>query len=391
MSDPAGRLNIQLRRVASGFACQIGSTRPVASSALFRGRGMTETASLLPLLFSICARSQALACAGALERAGGMKPDPGTAHLRRMVVAVETVREHLWRILLDWPAILGEEPDRQAMIRVQAIARDVFAAADPDGALFRPGSETPIPSPDVLAGTASSLANLMAERILGMSPDVWLERVENLAAFDDWCRSVSTPSARLLRGLLDSGEGRFGHAEICALSDPADSELASELRGPQAAEFVARPSWRGLPRETTPLTRYAESGLTAALVADQGRGILARLVAQVVETASLIQRVRGGGSGAQLAVVQDGALEAGVGIGRADAARGLLVHLAEVDGTRVLDYRILAPTEWNFHPKGVVAKALAALPDAEDSVLSRRAQLLVTAIDPCVAFDLVLP
>ena len=81
---------------------------------------------------------------------------------------------------------------------------------------------------------------------------------------------------------------------------------------------------------------------------------------------------------------------AGIGIGRADAARGLLVHLARVERERVTSYRILAPTEWNFHPRGILALSLAALPDAADDVLRRQAELLIMATDPCVAFALAL-
>lgn len=84
-------------------------------------------------------------------------------------------------------------------------------------------------------------------------------------------------------------------------------------------------------------------------------------------------------------------LGAGIGIGRADAARGLLVHRVEVIDNRVTEYRILAPTEWNFHPNGVVAAGIAgdALAQvADDAELMRRAALYVTAVDPCVGYAL---
>jgi len=391
MSDPAGRLNIQLRRTPHGFACDIGSTRPVAASGLFRGRAPTETASLLPLLYSICAKAQASACVGALEHACGMDPDPEARRLRQSLVAAETVREHLWRILLDWPLLLDEEPDRHAMIGAQSLVKRIFGALDSDGVLLSPGCEKPTSSRSVLEAAASALADLTAERVLGLAPDAWLERVTTLGAFDDWCRSVETPAARLLADLHDSGDGRLGHTEASPLPDLDDGTLAAELRGPEAAAFVARPCWRGVPRETTPLTRYADSALVSALVADQGRGILARLVAQILETVSLLCAIRTGELDAGSTAPSDTVLPAGVGLGRADAARGLLVHLAEVDRGRVAEYRILAPTEWNFHPDGVLASALATLPDAEETLLRRRVQLLVMAIDPCVAFDLVIP
>lgn len=60
-----------------------------------------------------------------------------------------------------------------------------------------------------------------------------------------------------------------------------------------------------------------------------------------------------------------------------EMARGLLLHRVCVDGGHIADYRVLAPTEWNFHPHGVLAQALQHA-DAAD------AQLLAAAFDPCV-------
>ena len=77
-----------------------------------------------------------------------------------------------------------------------------------------------------------------------------------------------------------------------------------------------------------------------------------------------------------------------VGLAQVQAARGLLVHRVAIRAGRVADYRILAPTEWNFHPQGAAAQGLATLPDADDETLQRIGGLFVTALDPCVAYDL---
>jgi coenzyme F420-reducing hydrogenase alpha subunit len=75
-------------------------------------------------------------------------------------------------------------------------------------------------------------------------------------------------------------------------------------------------------------------------------------------------------------------------------ARGLLVHQVEIHGAggeaRVAACRVLAPTEWNFHPQGVVAQRIAAMDTgrlAEDT--ERRVRLLMAAFDPCVPFDVM--
>jgi Ni,Fe-hydrogenase I large subunit len=78
-----------------------------------------------------------------------------------------------------------------------------------------------------------------------------------------------------------------------------------------------------------------------------------------------------------------GAMKLGPGQALAwcEMARGLLLHWVQLDAQgAVQDYRVVAPTEWNFHPDGALARALAALP-ASDTLA---ASTLAAAFDPCV-------
>ena len=81
-------------------------------------------------------------------------------------------------------------------------------------------------------------------------------------------------------------------------------------------------------------------------------------------------------------------MPAGTGIGQVEAARGHLVHRVVLDDGWVRRYQILAPTEWNFHPAGVVARGLGGLVDSDEPTLRRQAALLINAMDPCVGYDL---
>jgi coenzyme F420-reducing hydrogenase alpha subunit len=87
------------------------------------------------------------------------------------------------------------------------------------------------------------------------------------------------------------------------------------------------------------------------------------------------------------AVLSDGP---GRGLSAVDTARGLLVHRATLDGGRVADWRIVAPTEWTFHPDGALARVPLGWPAGNRTALLRRARLLVTAMDPCVAHDVAI-
>ncbi|OQW75513.1 MAG: hypothetical protein BVN35_07570 [Proteobacteria bacterium ST_bin11] len=80
----------------------------------------------------------------------------------------------------------------------------------------------------------------------------------------------------------------------------------------------------------------------------------------------------------------------GIGLAQVQAARGLLIHRLALSQGRVYDYRIVAPTEWNFHPDGVLAQGLKSLQADDADGLRQRAEWLINAVDPCVQYRLVL-
>ncbi|EGV17656.1 nickel-dependent hydrogenase large subunit [Thiocapsa marina] len=387
MSDPGGSLEIQLTPSSDGLVCTIVSTRPVAAASAFVGRSPEETTARLPLLFSICARAQAGACAAAFEQASGRVASPIIRGRREAAIAAETIREHLWRILLDWPTLLGEPPCRDDMASALALSNRILSRLDPAGDLFGVGARTAAghtpgqaPGLDVLL---ADLHDLLTHKVLGVPPEHWLSLIGDPSGFERWCRNTETVAARLLRSLLESGEASLGKTTIPALPRLSEKDLIARLSAPDWAEFVAAPTWQGQPRETSPFTRVHP----LPLIEVYGAGLLVRLAAQLTEVATglrLLSRGPVGNAGAQ----PTSAGGNGIGLGRVFAARGLLAHVVRVEDGRVREYRILAPTEWNFHPRGVVVRALESLPPGPEEQLRRQAELLITAIDPCVAFKL---
>jgi hypothetical protein len=383
MSDPGGSLDIQLTPSSGGLRCTIASTRPVAAASAFVGRSPQETTSRLPLLFSICARAQAGACAAAFEQASGVLRSPIIRGRREAAIAVETIREHLWRVLLDWPPILGEPPCRDDMAAVLALSNRILARLDPAGDLFSVGARAAAGQAPGLDVLLDDLTDLLTHKIFGIAPEHWLNLIGDPSGFERWCRKTETVGARLLRSLLESGEASLGQTPITALPRLSDEDLIARMSAPDWADFVARPTWDGQPRETSPFTRVHP----LPLIEVYGAGLLVRLAAQLTEVATglrLLSRGSAGSAAAQPTVASGN----GIGLGRVFAARGLLTHLVRVEDGRVRDYRILAPTEWNFHPRGVVARALESLPPGPEEQVRRQAELLITAIDPCVAFTL---
>jgi Ni,Fe-hydrogenase I large subunit len=106
---------------------------------------------------------------------------------------------------------------------------------------------------------------------------------------------------------------------------------------------------------------------------------LPRLAARLVELAALLREERS-------ARVGSTAIRPGDAIAWVETARGVLIHRATVEGERIARYQIVAPTEWNFHPRGALAVELEALRATDRGTLDRRVDLLVQSLDPCVTY-----
>jgi Ni,Fe-hydrogenase I large subunit len=120
----------------------------------------------------------------------------------------------------------------------------------------------------------------------------------------------------------------------------------------------------------------------AAIVARSGHSALARLAARIVE---LVAHVRPDApSPARVAGAV--AIAPGAGLGWVETARGLLVHAVEIAAGMVRRYRIVAPTEWNFHPRGALAAGLAGAAAPGEDDVRRLVRIAVESLDPCVAY-----
>lgn len=71
-----------------------------------------------------------------------------------------------------------------------------------------------------------------------------------------------------------------------------------------------------------------------------------------------------------------------------EAARGRLVHQVHIENKHIIDYQILAPTQWNFHPHGLLPKQIKTLTYKTKEEFIKKVALCVNAIDPCVGFNI---
>jgi hypothetical protein len=145
------------------------------------------------------------------------------------------------------------------------------------------------------------------------------------------------------------------------------------------AKFCRLPDWRGMAAETGAIARQQQKNrkVTSFFSARW----LARFD-ELLDWACGNDSIGAGGS--------VGAIPVAHGIGRSlvETARGVLIHEVVLDGERVADYMIAAPTEWNFHPQGVLANYLQGHESPDRNALQQHVARAVAALDPCVPWVL---
>lgn len=311
----------RMRRITS---VAINNARPDPSSLLV-GRSAVDTVLLVPRLFSLCCAAQGVAARLALAAASGRSDSAAETEL--LDIAREAVGEHLWRLLLDWPPMLGGEAALEAFVgwRKRLLAMQSGA------------------------GRAAVAADLRA----------WLADLPPPNNCTDL--AMDTP-AQLL--------------PWCSARDWAAAGIDEE--------FAQAPTLAGRPAETGALARQADV-LAVATLLREGRRVAARIAARRADLDLLAAALTE--PGLLAGWVDAVPVAPGVGLARVETARGLLLHLTQVKDGRVARYVIVAPTEWNFHPQGAFAGEIvgsSAPTRQEAELLARR---LALSLDPCVSYE----
>ncbi len=375
--------------IVCGIDCDpdINIDRPVHAARVFHGKSCDEVLRLLPLMFSVCGTAQAIAASHAMRAATGVLHSAEVTKAHGALVRFEMAREHLWRVLIDWPKFTGQRQRSQALGAMQALvprARDALF----DGSPFSLAPELACDF-NALDKVRGDFNAILESDVLGISPARWLAMDEP----DELFRYLDASDGavpRLLKLLIRSGWQGACLSDTRRLPRLPAADIEGVLARPDADRFVEAPDWTGVARETSALTRQRENRLVNALIDEFGLGLLARAIAAVVELAATTQDIGmiiDGFAGPGIASEQTGS---STGITQVEAARGRLVHRVVRDGDTISDYRVVAPTEWNFHKTGAVAEGLTGLSTDDRERLKEQADLFLTLMDPCVAWSLEL-
>ena len=388
-----GQLTIEIqRRDATVSQVHIHSTRPMRVASVFEGCTPDEALMRLPSIYSVCATAQASAALGACEQALSREGHRSITQAREMLVLMETAREHLLRILLDWPAFLHEPFDRDILPQVTGLqprlARALFGTASP----FTMDSHPMIDHGEVEL-VVGELHDLIV-KVLGDGGEDVPMPMQSVTALDEWMDKGEVMSARLLRHVRDRGWTSIGHCDQPFLPVLEESALHQRFTAVDAGIFVAAPCWEGRSHETTPLGRQREQHLVQEMLAAHGNGLLTRLTARLVELSSIPIHLHASIGELEPDVMgryqSEPVHRTGIGLAQVEAARGRLIHRVEIEDGVIRRYQILAPTEWNFHPRGAVARGLLTIDASDERILRQQTDLLINAVDPCVGYELLV-
>ncbi|TCV81339.1 hypothetical protein EDE11_11540 [Methylomonas methanica] len=344
------------------------------------GNTPEQVLSVVPLLFSLCGNAQAYAALLACRAALQMPAEPEADAARECLLQLETVREHAWRILLDWPGLLKRQPDKTAVAALLKIDRQFKACLFQDGEAFIPDSRLQIDAPR-LQSLLAELTGLIDQTIFDGGLSGFLA-ITDEAQLRDWLDGNSALSAELLNALYRWNWLALGYSDVACLPELDYAELHRQLQNEDLSAFCRAPQWQGHCYETTPLSRQQAQPLIAELQSRYDNSLLVRFVAVLLEVAAIPQGLTASEGRAYAANC--------IGLAQVQAARGLLIHRLALRQGRVYDYRIVAPTEWNFHPDGVLAQGLKSLQADNADGLRQQAEWLINAVDPCVQYRLVL-
>ena len=388
MLDLEGRISITIDPALTGQnRVSISSHRPVHACHTFQGKTPQQALTRIPLLFNICAIAQSRAALLATQRALGISSKLHPEIARDMLVLLETAREHLFRILVEWPGLFDLKVDAERLALLGQLVPDFKNTLFKSGDAFSLDSQLEADTV-LLQQQIQALDKYLETQIFGIKPGAWLE-IKSIDGLNRWMHNFDTIAAVSVRTICEEGWSSQGYADCTALPKLSTSELVERFESAQSRHFVEQPDWKGSIYETTPYSRQMGQPLMRLLVREFHNTLIARWISRLVELANIPQKLSI--MKQQLAEIENQKLEVtepAIGLAQVEAARGRLIHYLKMDQGRISSYQILAPTEWNFHPQGLVKNSLCHLSINHPQQLEKLARLLVNAIDPCVGYDL---
>ncbi len=317
--------------------------------ALVAGRSAADMLKLVPMLFTLCAAAHGVAAQTAVDAARGIDATPAVRRKRAAAVLSERLVEQLRGVVTGLGLL--EQGSVAAAMRELIGASATFAFAANAGVKER----------------LSAVARI----------ELALDRI-GITGLNSTDKSVAV---------------HFSPSGNAHLSFRNDLEVIARLAR-DGARYANAPDIDGAIPETGSWARLCAEAAIDGEPSDRAETAAARLQARLDE---IVRMPRGlgafaaGADDSSLVDVTGYCLGAGRGAAAVETARGRLYHHVELDcDGRVRQFQCLAPTEWNFHPRGPLARMLRGAAVPLDDGGRRAVEQLIAVFDPCVGYQMTV-
>ncbi|WP_415883973.1 nickel-dependent hydrogenase large subunit [Neptuniibacter sp. QD34_54] len=362
----AGKINVGVDYL-DGYIRKVNvqSSRPTELTRLLEGKSPDEVIQRVPLLYSLCSCAQTIAALMAIESAQGRLPDLQVLQARKLLLLAETTKELGLRLGRDWldsanllnlPELLNWFADFRTQL---AWCLQINPSVP----------EKRFPLPRFISELEGMLKNITGPDELQFKEAVYVQ-------------SQTHPIGKAVADLSDKYDGiSLGPAcpEMDLSSDYLDWQLS--LRG---QSFCALPQGEGGCFETSIWTRNCKRSMIKESNLLTINPIAQRFLALLLELKAMPHRL--------LQVDDEELIRSDKpGFAWVEAARGALIHRVTMTinpngDEQISQYRIIAPTEWNFHPQGTLVSMLEGVKVPEDKAADLVGKLILS-VDPCVAYE----
>ncbi len=363
----------------------IASSRPLHIPQLFLNQPVQKVATTLDALYQLCNTAHRFAFLRLLDKCQIISLSANEILAYQLLLDLETIREHCFSIASKW-RIDNNQKINKNMIDLLATLKEI------NGILFLTGNTLSLT--DKILRAFSCIKDLVEKleaqltlTLIGtqFNAETVLDSSHN---FDYWIKTQDSDCALFLHHIQQSKFSDLGNTNTQFLPNITTEEMTILLSNDT---FIAQPSYNRICYETTPYARQINQPLIQQLVAKYGTGLLARSAAQLLEIFELMRHIKSD-YGQIYAEDIHYDIKPATNINHAiievEAARGKLIHSLSIQGDQVKAYQILSPTQWNFHPHGVLKQMIQTLNVSSKQDLTHKITLLVNAIDPCVGYKI---
>jgi len=363
----------------------ITSSRLLHITQLLEGKSIISATDLINRTYSLCNTAHRLSLLRLLDSTALIELSNNELSAYQLLLDLETVKEHCFSIFTKWHQGFGNNIDPSfidILKTLKQISAMLFSSADPLSLV-----DKELLAFNSIDNFLSKLDGQLNRSLIGNQAD-HVGALTDIDNFDKWLGNSNSNCANFLNYLKIFGFSGLGDTEACHLADLNLQKIGVLM---QDVNFIKQPVYQNTVFETTPFSRQNKHQLIGQLMIRHGNGLFTRSVAQLLEVFGLLHNIRHNYAGIKSERIShkirdfDSELNAIVHL---EAARGRLFHQVTLRENMIKSYQILAPTEWNFHPKGVLYRMIGSINYNDKEDLVNKIKLLVNAIDPCVGYRL---